>query len=64
VGNDNSMTACKVGSLNCCIIHVDGYRLDIALHKVEYVPELFVNLFRIKKALKKGYKLSNKGYHF
>jgi hypothetical protein len=61
VGNGKSMTATKVGSLKCCIIQVDGSGLEITLHEVKYVPELWVNLFSINKALKKGYKLSNKG---
>ena len=61
VGNGKSMTATKVGSLKCRIIQVDGSGLEITLNEVKYVPELWVNLFSINKALKKGYKLSNKG---
>jgi hypothetical protein len=60
VGNGKSMTTTKVGSLKCRIIQVDGSGLDIALHKVKHVSELFVNLFSINMAFKKGYKLSNK----
>jgi hypothetical protein len=51
----------EVGSLKCCVIQVDGLELDITLHKVKYVPELWVNLFSVNKALKNGHKLSNKG---
>jgi hypothetical protein len=61
VGNGKSMTATKVGSLKCRVIQVDGSELDITLHEVKYVPELWVNLFSINKALKNGHTLSNKG---
>jgi hypothetical protein len=61
VGNGKSMTVTKVGSLKCRIIQVDGSGLDISLHEVKYVHKLWVNLFSIHKALKKGYKLSNIG---
>jgi hypothetical protein len=61
VGTGKSMMANKVGSLKCRMIQVDGSGLEIALNEVKYVPELWVNLCSINKALKKGYKLRNKG---
>ena len=61
IGNGKSMIAAKVGSLKCKIIQVDGSSLDVTLHEVKYVPELWVNLFSINKALKNGFNLSNKG---
>ena len=61
VGNGKSMTATKVGSLKCRVIQVDGAELDIILHEVKFVPELWVNLFSINKALENGHKISNKG---
>jgi hypothetical protein len=60
VGNGKRMMASKVGSLKCCVIQVDRLEFDITLHKVKYVPELWVNLFSINKALKNGRNLSNK----
>ena len=57
------MTATKVETLKCCSIQVDGSGIDSTLHKVKYVPKLWVNLLCIYKALKKGYKLSNKGLY-
>jgi hypothetical protein len=61
VGNDESMMATKVGSLKCNIIQLNGSSVDVTLKEVKYVPELWVNLFNISKALKKGFDLSNKG---
>jgi hypothetical protein len=61
VDNGKSMMTTMVGRLQCCVIQVDGSDLDITLHEVKYVPELWVNLFSINKLLKNGHKLSNKG---
>jgi gag-polypeptide of LTR copia-type/Zinc knuckle len=61
VGNGNSMTATKVGSLKCCVVQLDGSVLDIKINKVKYVPKLCANLFSINKAIKNGFSLSNKG---
>jgi hypothetical protein len=55
------MTATKIGSLKCRLIQFDESELDITLQIVKYVPELWVNLLRINKALKNGHKLINKG---
>jgi proteasome assembly chaperone (PAC2) family protein len=35
--------------------------LDVVLKDVKYVPELWVNLFSIGKALAGGFKIGNKG---
>ena len=35
--------------------------MDVTLYEVKYVPELWMNLFSLNKALKNGYTLSNKG---
>jgi Reverse transcriptase (RNA-dependent DNA polymerase) len=59
VGNGNTMMASKVGSLKCRTIQVDGSGIDITLHEVKYVPDLWANLFSVHQALKKGHKLSN-----
>jgi hypothetical protein len=36
------MMATKVGSLECCVIQFDGSGLEITLHEVKFVPELWV----------------------
>ena len=54
------MMATKVGSLKCRNIQLDGSRLDVTLHEVKYVPDLWVNLFSISKELKNGFRLNNK----
>jgi hypothetical protein len=61
VGNGKTMTATKVGDLKCKVIQLDGSSLDVTLYEVKYVPELWMNLFSLNKALKNGYTLSNKG---
>jgi hypothetical protein len=61
VGNGESMKAIKVGSLQCHVIQLNGSSVNVTHKEVKYVPELWVHLFRISKALKNGYDLSNKG---
>jgi hypothetical protein len=61
VGNDKSMMATKVGRMKWQVIQLDGSELDIILHEVKFVPELWINLFSINKALKNDYHLSNQG---
>ena len=55
------MTAAKIGSLKCKVMQADASSLDVTLHEVKYVPELWVNLFSINKTLKRRFNLSNKG---
>jgi hypothetical protein len=55
------MKARKVGSLKCHVIQLNGSCVDLTLKKVNHVPELLVNWFRISKASKNGFNLSNKG---
>jgi hypothetical protein len=55
------MKAIKVGSLKCHAIQLNGSSVDVTLKEVKYVPELWVNLFSISKAMKNGFDLSNKG---
>jgi hypothetical protein len=55
------MKAIKVGSLKCHVIQLNGSSVDVTLEEVKYVPELWVNLFSISKALKNGFNLNNKG---
>jgi hypothetical protein len=60
VGNGEKMVETKVGSLRRCIIQIDGSTLDIVINDVKFLPELCANLFKVNKALKNGFKLSNK----
>ena len=60
VGNGDSMTATKVGSLKRRVIQLDGSNLDITINEVKFVPDLCANLFSINKAIKNGFSLSNK----
>jgi hypothetical protein len=60
VGNGEKMLATKVGSLRRRVIQVDGSTLGIVVNDVKFLPELCDNLFSVNKALKNGFKLSNK----
>jgi hypothetical protein len=42
------MTATMVGSLKFRVTQNDGSGLDILLHEVKFVPNIYVNLFSIK----------------
>jgi hypothetical protein len=55
------MKAIKVGSLKRHVIQLNGYSVNVNLREVNYVSELWVNLFSIKKVLKNGFDLRNKG---
>jgi hypothetical protein len=55
------MRATMIGSLRCKVIQLDGSTTEIEVHDVKYVPELYVNLFSVNNALKKGFKISNQG---
>jgi hypothetical protein len=61
VGNGNSMVATKVGSLKRCVIQLNGSTLDITINEGKYVPDFYVNLFSINKAIKNGFNLSING---
>ena len=63
-GNGDVKIATKVESLKFKVIQVDGSGIDITLHKVKYVPDLWENLFSINQALKKGHKMERKFQKF
>jgi hypothetical protein len=46
---------------NAKMVHLDGSSVNVTIKEVKYVPELWVNLFSISKALKNGFNLSNNG---
>jgi hypothetical protein len=55
------MKAIKVGGLKYHVIQLNGSSVNVTLKEVKYVPELWVNLLSISKALKNGFNLRNKG---
>jgi hypothetical protein len=61
VGNGNVMTATKIGKLRCEILQKNGESLVVTLEDVKFVPDLWINLFSIGKALKNGFNLGNDG---
>jgi hypothetical protein len=46
------MIAKKVGKLRCGNLQKNGEKLIVTLENVKYVPESWINLFSIGKALK------------
>jgi hypothetical protein len=61
IGIGDSMKLTKIGNLKCEVTQVNGEKLTITLNGAKYVPSLCVNLFRLKKVLKKGFKVINDG---
>jgi hypothetical protein len=59
VRNGNKMLAKKVGSLRCTVQPKNGDKFVVVLQNVKFVPDLWVNLFRISKAVKNGFNLGN-----
>jgi hypothetical protein len=54
VGNGNLLFATKIGNLKLDVTQVNGTNFTITLQGVNFVPDLWVNLFSINQALKKG----------
>ena len=59
VGNGNVMLAKKIGKLRCGVLQKNGEKLIVTLENVKFVPDLWINLFSIGKALKNGFNISN-----
>jgi hypothetical protein len=53
------MIAEKVGKLKCFLKQHNGEKVPIILEEVKCVPNLWINLFSICKALKDGSKKGN-----
>jgi hypothetical protein len=61
IGNGIVLMATKIGKRQVTAIQADGTSLDLILEDYKYVPDLWVNLFSITKALSKGWNIGNKG---
>jgi hypothetical protein len=61
IGDGKTLTATKIGKKRLTVIQEDGTTTDIILEDYKYVPDLWVNLFSIPKALGKGWNIGNKG---
>jgi hypothetical protein len=59
VGNINKMPANKVGSLSCTVQQKNVEKFVAVLQDVNFVPDLWVNLSSIRKALANGFNLGN-----
>jgi gag-polypeptide of LTR copia-type len=59
VGNGNLLVATKIGIIKLNVTQVKGTNFTITLQGVKFVPDLWVDLFSINQALKKGYSISN-----
>jgi hypothetical protein len=49
VGTSKNTMTTNVESMKYRVIQLDGSGLDITLHELKFVPELWVSLFSIKK---------------
>ena len=54
VGSGKTLMAIKIGKLKRTVVSKNGSSQVIVLQEVKYVPELWVNLFSVGQALKKG----------
>ena len=61
IGSGQQMSSTVIGTKHVMAIHKDGTRQELKLVDCRYVPELWVNLFSVNKALTNGFKLSNNG---
>jgi hypothetical protein len=59
VAKGDFLTATKIGSLKCRVIQIDESTFNLILHNVKFVPILWINLFSINHALKKGHMINN-----
>jgi hypothetical protein len=61
IGNGVTLTATKIGKHQMTAMQSDGTTINLVLEDYKYVPDLWVNLFSIRKALSKGWNIGNKG---
>ena len=61
IGSGKQLSSKIVGTKNMVITHKDGSTMDITLENCRYVPDLWVSLFSVNKALASGYNLANDG---
>jgi hypothetical protein len=61
IGNGKTLLATKIGDMRLNIKQSDGTDREIILTECKYVPQLWVNLFSITKALSNGWNISNNG---
>jgi hypothetical protein len=61
IGDGKPMKATMIGTKHAIAMQKDGASQEMLLTDCNYVPDLWVNLFSVGKALKNGYTLSNRG---
>ena len=59
VGNGDKARAAKKGTLHLMAVQKTGYTLDVKLEDYKYSPELGICLFRLTKALHRGWRITN-----
>ena len=55
------MTSTTIGTKKVIAVQKDGSKQTIMLKNCRFVPELWVNLFSVNKALSNGFQISNEG---
>ena len=63
IGDGKVLVAVAKGKLRAKVVQKVGKEKSCVLENVYYVPELWTNLFSINCAIKKGFKISNKGFN-
>ena len=61
IGSGQKMTSTIIGTKKVVAVQKDGSKQSIMLKDCRFVPELWVNLFSVNKALSNGFKISNEG---
>jgi hypothetical protein len=61
VGDGNYIKATKMGEKRVLIKQPGGVLKGYVIYNCKYVPQLWINLFSITSALRRGWNLSNNG---
>ena len=61
ISNGKHLFASRIGNKKVSIVQENGSTLYLILHDCMYIPDMYINLFSINKALGEGWKLSNHG---
>ena len=59
-----TIMATKIGKKRLTVVQKDGSNMDLILEDFILVPDLWVNLFSIMRAIKEGWNIGNKGIKF
>ena len=61
INNGKNLYSSMIGNKKVSIVQANGSTTDLILHDCMYIPDIYINLFSITKALSEGWKISNYG---